>query len=144
MERSESDSLLDWFLEQPSTLRWCLGLLGCAVVAIYVPLILVATTGTWVENLTRVSENLACAAILMLQGATGIFLKRQVVVSGFFAFLWLVFFSWAVASTERIEHWRLWWVVLFIPPVSSLLNGFLLNRFERWLRRDTYCREPTG
>jgi hypothetical protein len=142
IDMNENIAALSWLRTQPPTTRALLGLLIIAWLALYVPVLIVAIFGARTFNVGDFTVNAVLALILMAQNGLGMLVRRIALSGVIFAVIWLVFWAGAILATERLEHWWAWWVVLFVPPVASILNALAFNSYwqavtldERALKR---------
>lgn len=116
--------------ELDPTFRYAIGLISCAVAAYYIPSIIIALTGVWVNNLTVLNLLLISVAILIVQNLIGNYFKKILLVGIVFAVLSNIY---AVVSMLRIAaHPTVhdWWMMFFFATTSYPLNAWLLLKFK--------------
>jgi len=124
-------TLVEWLAAQSRFTRVSVGLLASAVIACYLPHLIVAATGKWINNLTMWGVMAVYVLVLIVQNLTGVALRRRMAAAVVWAAIWLVYFTIHIVRTKFLKDWSQWWMVLFVPPTGSLLNGWLMEIYGR-------------
>ncbi len=112
------------------TLRFVAGLIFCAVVAYYIPLVLIALTGIWVNNLTMMVQLAVCTAFLIVLNLVGNRLNRVFLTNLVFVMIIDCYEVYDLARTSDWSAWHNWWMLFFFPTAACLLNAWLFLRFK--------------
>jgi len=111
-------------------LGFAIGLLSCAVVAYYIPLIIVALTGTWVNNLTMMDQLAVGVVILAGSNLIGNRVKRILLVGIVFAVLFNIYTVVLMLHMAAHPTVHDWWMAFFFPTAACLLNAWFFLRFK--------------
>ena len=111
-------------------LSFAIGLLGCALVAYYIPSILIALTGVWVNNLTMMDALLISMVVLIVQNLIGNRIKKILLVGIVFAVLFNLYAVVVMVHKTANPTFHDWWMMFFYPTVTYPLNAWLLLRFK--------------
>jgi hypothetical protein len=126
----DQQSAAIWLRKMSPRSRFTIGLLTSAILGYYVPILLIAMTGRWVNALTDLVGLGVAATILILQNLIGNRLKRIMSVGVSFAFFLsgLMFFLTLLSGRRWVfkDHWP----DEFLPIVACLINAWLLARYK--------------
>ncbi len=111
-------------------LRFAIGLLSCAVVAYYIPSIIIALTGVWVNNLTMINLLLISVAVLVLQNLVGNKVKRIFLVAVIFMIVFNAYATVLMLHMAANPTFHDWWMMFFFPTATCLLNAGMFLRFK--------------
>ena len=111
--------------------RFVVGLIACAIAAYYVPLILIALTGVWVNSLADAMQLLIVVMVLVIQNLIGNKLNQMLIVSAVFAVLvdGLELYILIRTSSSLVFHRD--WMLFFLPTTAFFLNAWLLGQYKR-------------
>ncbi len=107
-----------------------IGLIACASIAYYIPLIFIALTGVWVNNLTMADQLLVAIVFLIIQNLIGNRMNKIIIMGVVLA---VVLDGFEAVSLLHATSWSVWqanWMTFFLPTVGCLLNAWLFQRFE--------------
>ncbi len=122
--------MLEVLRELDPRLSFGIGLLFCAIIAYYVPLVLIALTGVWVNNLTMLLPLLIAVTVLVVQNLIGNKLSKLMPVAIAFAVVIDCAEAYLIARTSHSFDWRVCWMLFFLPTAACILNAWLLLRFK--------------
>lgn len=113
--------------------RFVVGLVGSAVLAFYIPLIMITLTGKWINNLTGDAwlANLIGIMVLLAQNLIGNKIKRIMPTGIIFAVLMLCYYGGLIIRGWGWGDWKGWWPFLFFSAVSYPLNAYVLLKYKR-------------
>lgn len=111
--------------------RFSLGLIICAILAYYIPMVLVALTGAWVNNLLMWNELAVGVAMLLAQNLIGNKVGRPMLVAIIFAVLIDCYYVQFFARISMPAAWKGAWKLFFVPTVGFPLNAYLLIRYKQ-------------
>jgi hypothetical protein len=112
------------------SLCFVIGLIVCASLAYYFPLILIALTGIWVNNLTMMLQFMVFVAILIITNCIGNRLRRIFLANAVMVGLAISYEAWYYAHGFNWSELSRNWMVFFLPVAAFLLNAWLFLRFK--------------
>jgi len=108
-----------------------IGLVYSAVVAYYVPSVIIALTGIWVNNLTMLVPFLMTATILIVQNLIGNRLNKVFLLGIVFAAILDCCQITVMFHTTDHPTWHNYWMTYFLLTTASLLNAGLFLQFKK-------------
>jgi len=113
--------------------RICLaiGLVFSAVIGYYVPAILIALTGVWVNDLTMVIPLLLSVTVLIVQNLIGNHFNKILLTGIVLGVALDGYYLDFMLRTAVNPTWHDWWMVYFAPPASCILNAWLFLKFKK-------------
>ena len=124
-------SVAIWLRSMSPRSRFIIGIFAAAILGYYVPSLLIAMTGRWVNALTDLFVLGAATIFLVLQNMIGNRLKRIMLVGFFFALLLDGLTVFATLMSGRQWTFKDHWTDEFLPTVACLLNAWLLIKYKR-------------
>ena len=112
------------------SLCYVIGLIVCATIAYYLPLILIALTGVWVNNLTMMLQFVVFAAVLTITNLIGNRLSRIFLANAVMVGLAISYESWYFAHGFNWSELSHNWMAFFLPVAAFLLNAWLFLQFK--------------
>ncbi len=129
LQDNRSD-LFESLRELDPSLRYAIGLVCCAVVAYYIPSIIIALTGLWVNNLTMLLPLLISATVLVVQNLIGNRLNKILICGLIFAGTIDCGQAYSVAHYPHSFAWHVYLMLFFFPTAACILNAWLFLRFK--------------
>lgn len=113
--------------------RLAFGLIGCAAISVYAPMLVLTLTGKWVNFMLGQSLiNAACIAVVALVTLAANKVGRVMLVSAALALAFdLYWTSLSVRIYTGHDWWRYGWPNYFDVTAVFLLNGFLFLRYKQ-------------
>jgi hypothetical protein len=134
MVKNEQIDLKEMLVGLPVVSRVLTGSIACAILACYVPLILIAMTGVWVNNLTMWMLNGIWIGILFVVSLVGYRTSRVWPTATVAAILMSAYVSYGMLFAARVEDWRFWWPMWVFGPLGILLNARLFSSYMKMAR----------
>ena len=116
----------------PRTRFW-VGLFACAVLAHFVPILILVVAGQWVNEVLVFAVVAGMALVLVLQNLLGNKLKRIWLVNSIAAFLYSAhcFRLMARQAPSVTQGLEAWWTTFLWVILASLLNAALFIRYKK-------------
>lgn len=111
--------------------RFVLGLVGCAVLAYCVPMLVITFTGVWNNILGMWLVNTIVISVLIVQNLIGNKARRVFLTGVAFAALLDFYALSLIVRTRTLRDWNDWWLQLLIPAIVCLLNAFLFIKYKK-------------
>ena len=127
---SQTSEMFEKLRELDPRLRFVAGLIFCAVVAYYIPLVLIALTGIWVNNLTMMMQLVICTALLIVLNLVGNRLDKVFLTNIVLAVIVDCYEAFDLTRTSNWSAWHNCWMLFFFPTIACLLNAWLFLRFK--------------
>ena len=113
----------------PRPARLALGIIGCAVVAFYVPLLVVTMTGVWTNRIFMLDDVAVESSIMAVVSLVGYFTGRVWIVSFVVIGLFLAYLTQHFVRSPAVFNFGMRWPDFFHPATALLLNSWLLQRY---------------
>jgi hypothetical protein len=122
----------EWLSELHPTAAFLIGLICSSFLAYYIPMVLVALTGRWINNLTMwLQTAIFMTAFMILNAITSKVGKRDWIVPVLAGTALTLYELSLVARGSRLEDWPTWWMMVALPLPMCLLNYWLFASFMR-------------
>lgn len=129
--QDERDGVFEKLRGLDPQLCFVIGLISSAVIGYYIPTIVIALTGVWVNSLYMLGPLLSFSAVLVVQNLIGNRLNRLLLVSLIFLAMFYCLGTYFIVSGNLgLAGWRHWWMALFQPTVACPLSAWLLLKFK--------------
>ena len=133
MITNRQQSFLTVLKKMPRAWALLIGLLCSAAVAYYIPMVIIALTGVWVNNLLDLKGAAASICILSVINAFAFKIQRPYVTNMSLVLCASAFIFYEMALSRPLQDWPLWWEVYFLLLAAGFLNPFTFIRFRRAL-----------
>ena len=130
--QDDRDGVFEGLRELDPRLCFAIGLVSSAVIGYYIPTIVIALTGIWVNSLFMLSHILPFSIVLVVQNLIGNKLNKLLLISIIFVVLFDSLGTYfIVIGNSGLAGWRHWWMVPFQPTVACPLSAWLLLKFKQ-------------